>query len=371
MAVLDWRWILLGASDNKALDRLRRAGPSERKALLASFRADAADSDPGRLNRLAVGQSIAGLTDLALQTLERLVEEHPADTAGWLNLAAAQLSSGQFEAVGRSLESAVAHASEPSLRGLAEDRLVEYTRSQGQAALGRELLERQAAALYERIEHGVAQQGDRVKLIRILITLVNTVGSAITADQVLEAARDAHAEAPDDPAALELLVAGLLSAGENSELQNALLQLEQRAPHSRLLELVRSRRADPSYQRTLDAWAERGNRLVPRAWRGDPVAETELCEWVRRYPKNQNYRVGLMMAARAREDWQEARRIADGLAKENTVEHETHLHIAQFYAHANDQRRARRHFALAWETARDDEDRAIVIQAMRVVGVRL
>lgn len=370
MAALNWRWILLGTPNDETLDRLRSAEPSERKVLLARLRADAADGDPGMLHRLAVGQATVGLADLALQTLECLVEKHPAETAGWLNLAAAQLSSGQFEAVGRSLESAIAHASEPWLRELAKERLAEYTRSPKQVPLGKEILERQAAALYERIKHGAAQGGDRVNLTQILITLVNTVGSAVTADQVLAAARDAHAEAPGDPAALELLVASLLSAGEESELQNALLQLEERAPHSRVLELVRSRRTDPSYQSTLDAWARRGNSLVVRAWSGDPAAEVELREWVRRYPKNQNYRVGLMMAARAREDWQEARRLADGLAEEDTVEHETHLHIAQFYAQADDQGRARRHFALAWETASDDEDRAIVIQAMEIVGVR-
>lgn len=325
--------------------------------------------DPGMVNRLAVGLYIVGSADLAIQTLEGLVEEHPSDTAGWLNLAAAQLGAERYEAVRRSLESAVAHASESSRR-LAEDRLADYARSQRQVSLDRELLEHQVSALRERIAQGVAQPGDRVKLTRILIGLVNTAGSAVTADEVLVAARDAYAEAPEDPATLELLVAALLPAGRDSELRQALLELEQRAPHSRVLELVRGRRTDPSYQSEVDARLSRGNSLVARAWRGDPAAEAELREWVRRYPKNQNYRVGLMMAARAREDWREAGRIADSLAGEDSVEHETHLHIAQFYAHANDQRRARHHFARAWETARDDEDRAIVMEAMEIVGVR-
>lgn len=370
MAVsLDWPWVLVGMDDG-ILERLRSGSPADRETVLARLRAEAAAGDPVLVNKLAIGLSYADRPEEAVETLEKLVQYHPSDTTGWLNLAAAELSSGRLTRITAALESAVALSTDPELRRVAQRRLAEFARAQESMALDTELLELQAAALQERVTLGAAQPGDRIRLARILLGLFLTENTSTTPHQVLAAARDAHAESPDDPTTLELLVPALLHTGDDAELAQVLLDLERKAPHSVVLELIRNRRTDPSYQAGVRSRMRKIRDLVDRTYQGDAAAEAELRKLARRYPRNQEYRAALMIAALQREEWEEGTRIADGLAAENHVEHETHFHVAQFYANAGNERKARHHFAMAWETARNDRDRADVAHAMEVTGIR-
>ncbi|QKG19816.1 hypothetical protein [Actinomadura verrucosospora] len=262
----------------------------------------------------------------------------------------------------------------PLRRGRPDDDVLERRRrapaegAEREAAQDRELLEHQAAALRERVALGFAEPGDRNRLTRILMGLAAAPDGDVTADRILDAARDAHRADPEDPTALELLAAALLNAGDPDEFERVLAELERRAPHSPVLDLMREH--GPDHEARVRAWRRHGQEVVLRAWKGDPEAVAELRVLTRRFPRNHEYRVGLMMAAAGRKDYAEGRAIADGLAAEADVPHETHFHLGQFYAFAGDQRRAREHFALAWDTARTDADRQDVVLAMETVGVR-
>ncbi|SNT53917.1 hypothetical protein SAMN05443665_10416 [Actinomadura meyerae] len=370
MAGLEWTWLLRSdREDDGVLERLRGAPAAETERLLQRLQNAAAGAGANGVNRLAVGLAMAGRPEQAADVLRAHVAEHPDDTIALLNLAQAELSAvpvvGRVAAI---LEAAVAGAADPELRALAERRRAEYAQAEREAAQNRELLEHQAAALRERISLGVAESGDRKRLVRILTGLAAVPDGDVTPDQVLDAARDAHREAPEDPTALELFAAALLNAGDPGEYERILAELERRAPHSPVLDLMREH--GPEHEARIRAWRRRSREVVQQALQGDPEAMAELRRLARRFPRNHEYRIGLMLAAMGRKDYAEGRAIADALAAEAEIPHETHFHLGQFYAFARDLGRSRKHFALAWDTARTDADRQDVVLAMETVGVR-
>lgn len=369
MTGLEWSWLLQpGQADDGILERLQRAPAEEAERLLGELRNAAAHAGADGVNLLAVGLAVAGRPEQAVEMLRAHVAEHPDNTMAWLNLARAELQSEPVGRVGAILEAAAARAVDPGLRELAEQRRAEFERADREASQDRELLEHQVAALRERVTLGLVQPGDRNRLTRILMGLAAVADSDVTAEQVLEAARDAYREAPQDPTTLELLAASLLNAGDPDEFERILGELERRVPHSPVLDLMREH--GPDHEARVQAWRQRSRDVVRRAWTGDPEAVAELRVLARRFPRNHEYRVGLMMAAVGRKDYAEGRTIADRLAAEAEVPHETHFHLGQFYAFAGDLERSREHFAHAWSTARTEADRRDVIVAMETVGVR-
>jgi tetratricopeptide (TPR) repeat protein len=369
MTGLEWSWLLRpGQAGDGILERLQQAPAEEAERLLRELRNTADYAGVDGVNLLAVGLAVAGRPEQAVEVLRAHVAENPEDTMAWLNLAQAELQSEPVGRVGAILEAAVAGAVDPGLRELAEQRRAEFERADREASQNRELLEHQAAALRERVTLGLARPGDRNRLTRILMGLAAAADADVTAEQVLEAARDAHWEAPEDPTALELLAASLLNAGDRDEFGRILRELERRVPHSPVLDLMREH--GPDHEARVRAWQQRSREVVRRAWTGDLEALAELRVLARRFPRNHEYRVGLMMAAVGRKDYAKGRAIADGLAGEAEVPHETHFHLGQFYAFAGDLEKSREHFALAWSTARTEADRRDVVLAMETVGVR-
>lgn len=359
---LSWPWILHQSQENaRLMDRLGSGGPEEIEALLEGLEEAASEGDPKALNLLGFGLHVAGRRQAAVNILQLLTDHDPADTAGWLNLARAYSVEGSMDRVAAPLESAITLGREEPLRRLAELRLAEFHSARLEEEIDRTLAQQQAATLRERVATGAAEPADHVRLCKILLRLVNARDGNVTGDEVLAAARDASRVSPGDPAALELLVTGLMVAGtDDDELQQAMRELERVSPHSKVLEVLRTRPPRNTGQVVED--------LVARTWRGDREAEAQLRDRSRAFPRNQTYRVALMMAAAGRHEWAQASRLADELAAGPTIEHETHFHLAQFYTYAKERDKARHHFDMAWRTARDDADRQTVTLAMETVG---
>jgi hypothetical protein len=133
----------------------------------------------------------------------------------------------------------------------------------------RRLVELQVAGIRWRVEHDQAQAGERLRLARLLCGMTLSPASDVTREDVLVAARAAHAEAPSDPATLELFAAALLDCGRLVELGEVLRTLEQLAPHSEVLEMMRRQsRDEPELAARAAALPRRHEDLTIRAMQG-------------------------------------------------------------------------------------------------------
>lgn len=366
---LDWRLLVDGRTPNPLLKELRDASPQEASDVLEAMRERArADRSPSAVNDYAVGLAETGSDIRATRLWESLVAYDSSYAVGWLNLATLQARRSDFAQASETLRRGRPHIEDGEYAAGLDQRLVELQQVQSAWEQQQRLLNLQVAALRERTNLGIAKPSDSFRLAWLVSALSQVRGSTVTNDEALAAARRAYAENPESTQALEVLALALLRAAAQDELDEVLRELERKAPHSKALEALRAMRSDASAVRESTLHQHRGNELVGLAFDGDREAEAELRELNRLFPHNQHYRVGLMMASRARGDWAEATRIADGLAAEPKVEHLTHFHVAQYYWHVGQRKESLRHFALAYATARDERDREDVRTAMRVVG---
>ncbi|WP_346166535.1 hypothetical protein [Streptomyces javensis] len=299
---------------------------------------------------------------------EDLVRQDAALISDWLNLATARLRYGGMAPASEVLHRALAAFPAPRDQALFQARLAELRFTEAQVDDERRLLELQAAALRERQAQGTVEPGDSTRLALTLYKLIQVPGGTASLDDVLAVARRARAEDPADIPALEVLVGTLLLADDSPELDSALAELEQRAPHSPVLDLTRQLRHDPGIVRPTETEMIRLRELVSNAWKGDRIAMKELTDRLRRDPRNIEYRIALMMGAYANGDHAEAVRLADLLAAEADGMHGMHFHVAQLYWITAEHTKARRHFRRSWETAATGQDRADVRLAMETVG---
>jgi tetratricopeptide (TPR) repeat protein len=320
----------------------------------------------------------------AQRELEALVARHPDHVEAWLNLASAHFYQGRLQEALDTLERC------PDVSGAPGSHLV-GSRTEGLRTYmsfrtrDRELLELRVAALRERAAAGTARDGDTAALARALGTLWGEHRAA-PAEEVAEAAREAHTARPADVTMLELLVRALHALrgqsrrpqpedGEAEEFDKALRKLERLAPHSRLLEALRSVPLTEPEQATPgeEAWTL-VNELISRAMLGDAQAADGVRRLTERFPEEPSFRMVLMMLAMrdglADGDLTKAVALAEGLAAEPDERHETHFNLGQVYWYAGSRERAFDHLRRAYELARDDQERDDVVQVVRMLLAR-
>ncbi|WP_378739042.1 hypothetical protein [Nocardia brasiliensis] len=347
----------------------RHPAEREQKSALRQLADAASSGDPEARNRFAIGLWTSGRREDAERVWHQLTVDRPDMAAAQLNLATCHLARGHLEKCSRVLR-AYREVTDPgsSGRSLAEQRIAELEQIDWNAARQTRLLQLRVAALRERADRGIAQPDDLRQMTRALFALTNVPRSGIDGRDVLDAARRARAAAPDDTGALEELALGLMLAGTDDELREALRELERVAPHSVALAAVREQRTDLGFdEETRDRQAHM-RQVAARAFTGDRAAEEELRIESQKFPRNPQYRVDLLIAAYNRGDYTETRRLADELAADPAAGHFVHFHIAQFYWLLGEYERGRRHFVLAYETAATERDRADVREAIQVVG---
>ncbi|MET8781257.1 hypothetical protein [Streptomyces sp. NPDC004589] len=367
---LDWPLLLDGAASGDPDEVLHgEYAEAEREAALRRLAEAAGGGDPLVRNRYAAGLLALGRMEDAERVWQALLAERPDLGIAWLNLATCHLTCGRLDDCAKALRACHDGTGRGTAeRQLAERRITELDEARESVARQTRLLELRAAALRERVGLGLARPGDFKQLARALHALTQVPGSGVTGRDALAAARQARDEAPEDPETLETFVLGLLQAGSDGELSDALRLLERVAPHSRVLAVARDLSVDPALQ--ADAGARRAHmRAVSRrAFAGDRAAEDELRLEIQKFPQNFQYRVDLLFAVYNRGDRIEARRLADELAAEPSADHFVHFHIAQLYWILSEHEHSRRHFALAYQTAATEEDREDVREAVRTVG---
>ncbi|WP_328874477.1 hypothetical protein OHT76_32925 [Streptomyces sp. NBC_00287] len=341
----------------------------ERVAALRRLADLAAGAGPGALNRYAAGLLAAGRREEAEQVWAQLVAGRPDMVVARFNLATCLVAGGDVEACARVLRACLEGAPPGSREWqLAERRLDDLAEAGDDAERQNRMLRLRVAALRERVALGLAEPGDFKRLARALYGQMHVADSGVTGRDMLEAARLAYAAEPEDPEALEALVLGLLVAGTERELSEALRKLEKVAPHSRALGLARTMRTDPEFEEAARARRDTMREVMRRAVAGDRAAEDELRAESQKFAGNFEYRVALLFAAYRRGDHAETRRLADALAAEPAADHHVHFHIAQFYWFLGEHERSRHHFALAHQTAATEGDREDAREALRTVG---
>lgn len=368
---ISWPWVLDGSPEeremrDKLLTMTRR--PAER--LLRSLAKRASAGDPTDVQCYALCLAILDRTTEAVRVWEQLLPARPHSAAVWLNLAKALVIDHRRDQAITVLERCrEAMGDLPGVRAQVDERLAELREARSQEDDEHRLLELQVASIRWRLENGQAQPGDRLRLVRLLAGLMMSPGSDVTKPDVLAAARAAHAEAPSDPATLEMVAAVLLDCGLEAELNEVLRTLEKIAPHSAVLEIARrTTRDDPELLAQAEALQRRHEELLMRAIEGADDAESEIRGRLRWLPDDLTLRIALMHAVRSRGDTQEALRIADQLAAELDGDHMMHFYVGQMFWYLDRHGQARHHFARALATARDAEDRATVHEMMQVVG---
>lgn len=368
---VSWFWMIDGTpGESELAQELPALAPGPAEQRLADLRERAARGDPAHLRRYALALSVRGHPELAAREWEDLTRLQPSSLPLWFNLATARLlcnrPAGAADALRRARE---AFAHDPAVVAQVDARARELQVARDRVAQELRLQELQAAALRERLAAGCGEPGDRLRLARLLASLMYSSGGSVTVDETLAAARAAHAEAPSAPAALELLVAVLTQAQLFEEQAEALRKLEAVAPHSEVLTGVREvSRPNPSFEADVAARRSRTRDLLGRAIEGDPEAEGEIRDRLRQYPDAPEYRIGLIMALDSRGERAEALRMARALAAARDGDHYVHFHLTQFYWHLGDPGEARRHCVRALQTAPNVRDREEVHVMLRTIG---
>lgn len=371
-SALVWTWIV--DEDDPAEKQIAEAldaVPADRVADFMRTLAERAQSGgPEAVDHYALALAFSGEAHRAVPLWERLVRSGRLRPLARLNLAGAYVALQRVESAAATLRDCEQDPGvEAAVRFEAGRRLAELDAARERMAQERRMFELRIAALRERLALGVAGPGDLLDLARLLGAMMSVPDADVDADQVLAAARDAHDAAPQDAGPLELLAGLLIARGETAELVSVLLKLEEVAPHSVVLEEARRVfRGDPDYEAEVSEYLQRTMDLVVRTGSGDQDAEAVIRERLRRFPANLEYRVALMMGARARLEWPEALRMADELAAGYDGTHFVHFHVSQVYWHAGRRDTARRHFVRAVQTAAGDRDREDVYEMMRILG---
>ncbi len=368
---MSWVWVIDGTPGEAELaQELPSLPPAPAELRLTDLRERAAQGDPAQLRRYALALSLRDRPELAARVWEELTRLQPSSLPVWLNLAFARLLCGRPDGAADALRrarEAVAH--DPSATARVDARARELQEGRDRAAQSSRLQVLQTEALRERLAAGNGEPGDRLRLARLLCSLMLTPGGSVTVDDVLAAARAAHADDPSDIAALELLVAVLTQARLFEEQADALRKLEDVAPHSRVLTRVREvSRRDPSFEAEVAAHGSRTRDLIGRAVEGDPEAEAEIRDRLRQYPDATEYRLGLIIALESRGARAEALRAARALAAARDGDHYVHFHLTQFFWHRGDPGEARRHCLRALQTAPTVQDREEVGVMLRAIG---
>ncbi|MFE5860239.1 hypothetical protein ACFQ77_06730 [Streptomyces virginiae] len=348
--------------------RQARASEPDREAALRQLAEAADEGGPAVRNAYAAGLYLVGRLEEAAQVWQTILSEKSAPIAVGLNLALCHLENGRIEECRNVLDACRQRVDPASDLGrLVGRRCAEFDRAISDWERDVHLTELRAAALRERIALETAHPRDFKQLARALGALSFVENSGVTARDALDAARQARERAPEDPEALELLVAALLRAGTADEVGDALHELERMAPNSMALSLRREATTTEARAQSR-ARQDSMEELGVRARTGDRAAEDLLRRESQRFPNNFQYRVDLAFAAFSRGDRIETRRLTDELAGEPAADHFVHFHIAQLYWFLGEHELGREQFRRAYETAATERDREDVRFAVRTVG---
>ncbi|TYB45372.1 tetratricopeptide repeat protein [Actinomadura chibensis] len=336
---------------------------------LAEFAREAADGDAGAANCHGVCLGALGRTEEAIAAFRAALAAHPRSFMARFNLAKCCFESGQLRLAMRELRTAEEHA-----EGTVYQRLIRQV-SRGltswvedrtrQAAF----LRLRTAMLRERVDRGIAEPGDALGLGRALIELSAEHGDETPPGEVVAVLERAHEEDPSDAAALELLAGALAMGGPSERLTEVFRELEAVAPHSSLLERIRS--AATAGPRPVDQ--ARIQRLTQDAIGDGPEAAAavdDLRDLSRAAPNDLNLRLVLMMAVTTRDGGlPEALDLAERLVADSDS-HTTHFNVAQVHWANGDVERAQHHVRRAFDLASDDGERQDVMNLVAFLRER-
>lgn len=346
----------------------------ERERWLRVLADSVSADDPASVERYAIGLAIVKRYTKALRFWRILVDHEPASIGFRLNMAACLLSAGRTDESAHQMEDCARRCREDDpLRPLVDRRLAEQTMARRRIDRESSLLELRADAYRELVAQGKAGLSDLKELCRVLGSLLQGPGSGVSPAEFIAVAERILAEAPTDIEAMELVAWARLLMGDQDRLADALRALERFAPDSGVLAAFRAEVTDPGLRQASDELKRRWDDIVERASHSEPGAEDELRRELRRFPENEQLRVGLLFAvygraADGRGDYEEARRLALELAADPKAGHHTHFHVAQFLWILGERDRSRQHFALALESSENENERENVRSAMRTVG---
>ncbi|WP_054812929.1 tetratricopeptide repeat protein [Nocardia arizonensis] len=337
---------------------IRSASRSESDRVVSQLAEAAAAGGPVARNVHAAALGLVGRLDEAAALWRTLIGEHPEFVDGWLNLASVQYRLGQVEQAIETLEACPIKTGTPGHMVL--PRLSALRQRHATDLQDREMLVLRVAALRERLAIDRAEAGDLRALAISLARLRDVRNSGVGAAEVASAARLAYAADPDDVHMLELLARFLLVIGEVAACAVAVHELEIKAPHSALLERLRS----------VITSEQASEVAVQLEVLGDDGRVKEVRRWSHANPDIIGIRVEQWMNEmqdhlRAPDESAEAVALADRLVAVADDLYQVHLNGGIAYWLHGERDRALGHFHRAYLKAKNDEERQMIGSRVR------
>ncbi|MET8875730.1 hypothetical protein [Nocardia sp. NPDC004604] len=348
---LDIDFVVIEGSE--PLEVLQSASRVEADRVISQLSAAAADGGPVARNVHAAALGLVGRLEEAEVMWSSLTGDHPGFVEGWLNLASVQCQLGQVEQAIETLEACNLNARE-ELEYVVSARLRALRQHHAAALLDREMLSLRVAALRERFALCVAEPGD-LKLLAVSLSKLHDLGnSGVRTAEVAAAARQAYSADPSDVPMLELLALYLLAIKQYASCAVAVLELEERAPHSRLLEALRT-------GLSTEEASQIGFRYTPP---GNTGAAEEVREWSNADPETIGIDVrlmtqdlrGFLLAG----EFSKGVVLADHLAAIADEDYLVHLRISMAYWLHGERNRALGHLWRAHEFAKTPEEHRMI-----------
>lgn len=367
---LDLMW-LLDDSDRteenlRLLDLVERATPEELERALDMLSAGASSGSPAAVHLFAMGLATAGRMDEAIPVFRTAIAGAPDRLEFRLNLAVSYVRVGHVDLAAATLDSAIAAADNGQVRiGGADREQIRVTVRRRRDELTEwiswrdnefRLTRLRASMLRERVEAGAATTDDRLQLVDALMTMRNIAGSDETLAEAADLCESVRDVEPRNVKALERLVA-VYAIMDVDRCDDMLRELEDVAPNSTVLRAFAVTGQDAAEH--FEAMQARVVSLFEVAIAGGPETEaalTELRRLARTAPRNREYRGYLMFAEHVNGNVAQAMAMAEVQDSETDLSHAEHFNVAQVFWR-QDETRARRHLAAAYEKASTDEER--------------
>lgn len=349
--------------------RVAQGTESERVSALDALHALGQESGDAEVwLAYAHGLSGAGEAGDAVKVLEWLVDIDP-EPAYQIHLAEGHAALGNPHRARQILEALLSEDIPADLRAFAILRVATLGGAghyvDPQDARVRDL---QRATLRARIASGAGTPEDAIRLTALAIEHRSEDPGG---DALVEAARAIEAaleRAPGHVSLLEHLVLVQTLTGD-ARAHRTLLELERVAPDSGLLEAFVD---DANLRRDAQQLRSRLGLLLTSVAEGDAArraaALADLAMGVARFPADPDHRstyATALMIAGCREEAIEHASVAARLAGDS---HAINYNVGQVFLRAGERERAREHLSLAWEYARDDQERADADELLAQLG---
>ncbi len=319
--------------------------------------AQAQPDDLAAWHEYALGLGRAGRHAEAARLFEALVEAAPETALYRRNLGVALSQLGHYQLARVQLQYVAEHSADEDERAVARQQVETLDRDFLADEQNERLAELQLAALRQRRETARIDGNGRALLVRRLLRRQPRHPDEPLIEEATTVLEEGLAESPDAVPLLELVVWCYTQLDPHNRLDAAVARLERLAPNSRVIELLGS---NLKVDNAASIPPARVGELIKKVMSDDPAvraaAVEDLGAIVAMYPdayRRSAYACALGIVERR----DEAKAQAERAAQDAGEDHATHFNIGRVLWVTGDEAAGRHHLDLAWQFARNDDDR--------------